>query len=197
MQPCRKDTVLQNARLFALVNIALADAGIAAWDTKYAYDLWRPVAAIRRADDDGNPATAADPGWTPLGAPGDGFVPDFTPPFPAYTSGHATFGAATFRVLAAFYGRDDIPFTLTSDEFDGTHRPAVTRSFTGFGQAAAENGASRIYLGVHWGFDDVAGQAQGRDVADYVFQHVLTPAARGRPGAALARQARGRGGRPD
>jgi membrane-associated phospholipid phosphatase len=174
----RDNSMVQSARLFALVNIAMADAGIAAWDTKYTYDLWRPIAAIRRADTDGNPATEADPGWTPLGAPGDGAVPDFTPPFPAYTSGHAAFGAAAFRVLADFYGRDDIPFTLTSDEFDGVRRPRVTRSYTSFSQAAAENGASRIYLGIHWQFDNVAGQAQGRDIADYVFRHFLTPTGR-------------------
>jgi hypothetical protein len=169
------NSVVRDARLFALVNIAMADAGIAAWDTKYTYDFWRPVAAIRAAGSDNNPTTVADPSWTPLGAPGDGIVPDFTPPFPAYTSGHATFGAAAFQVLADFYGRDDINFTLTSDEFDGVRRPRVTRSYTSFSQAAEENGASRIYLGIHWPFDNTAGQAQGRSIADYVFQHVLAP----------------------
>ena len=175
----RGNTVAENARLFALVNIAMADAGIAAWDAKYTYDFWRPVTAIREAGTDNNAATVADPTWTPLGAPGDGAVSNFTPPFPAYTSGHATFGAAIFRVLADFYGRDDISFTLTSDEFNGVRRPLVSRSYSSFSQAAAENGQSRIYLGIHWSFDNTEGQAQGREVADYVFQHVLTPTARG------------------
>jgi hypothetical protein len=163
------NSVVENARLFALANIAQADAGISAWDTKYVYDLWRPVTAIRRADQDGNPLTAADPTWEPLGAPGGGVVNNFTPPFPAYTSGHATFGAATFRVLADFYHSDDIPFTLTSDEM-----PGVTRHFDHFSQAAAENGRSRIYLGIHWNFDDTNGEAAGRKVADWTVDHLLS-----------------------
>jgi hypothetical protein len=157
-----------NARLFALVNIAQADAGISAWDSKYVYDYWRPVAAIRRADEDGNAATIADPTWEPLGAPGGGVVPNFTPPFPAYISGHATFGAATFKVLADFYHTDNLHFTLASDEL-----PGVTRGFDHFSQAAAENGRSRIYLGIHWNFDDINGEAAGRQVADWAFSHLL------------------------
>jgi hypothetical protein len=167
------NTEVENARLLMLANVAMADAGIACWDSKYAYDLWRPVAAIRRADEDGNPLTQADPNWTPLGAPGDGpggTIPDFTPPFPAYTSGHATFGAAVFKILAQFYGTDRTHFTLHSDEL-----PGVSRSFDRFSDAAAENGISRIYLGIHWNFDNLQGQKMGRSVADYVFDHVGEP----------------------
>jgi hypothetical protein len=184
---------VQNARLFALVNVAMADAGITAWDTKYVYNFWRPVAAVRESDPgtgptglgDGNPNTHGDVNWTPLGAPCDNgctMGSNFTPPFPAYTSGHATFGAATFRVLADFYGRDDIAFSWTSDEFNGKTRdqfgnvrPIVTRSYTSFSQAAFENAQSRIYLGIHWTFDRDQGLLQGKEVGDYIFQHILLP----------------------
>lgn len=162
------NTLAQNARLFALVGLANADAGFTAWETKFFYNMWRPISAIRHADLDGNAATTADPNWAPLGAPGDGVVPNFTPPFPSYVSGHATFGAATFEVLRNFYGTDSVQFTLTSDEL-----PGVTRSFSSFSAAAQENGMSRIYLGIHYGFDNVEGQAIGNAVADYVVQHAM------------------------
>ncbi len=165
------NTLDQNARLFALSDIAMADSGIVAWDAKYQYNLWRPVTAIRLADTDGNPDTVADPTWTPLGAPGGGVVPDFTPPFPAYVSGHATFGAAIFQTLADFYGTDNITFTIGSDEL-----PGVYRTYHGFSAAVEENGQSRIYLGIHWSFDKTEGIATGDSIANYVFQHAFTPA---------------------
>jgi hypothetical protein len=164
------NTVVQNARLFAMANVAMCDGGIACWDGKFTYDLWRPISGIRRADQDGNPDTTADPGWIPLGAPGDGFVSDFTPPFPAYASGHATFGGALFEVLKDFYGTNNIHFTLKSDD-----APGVTRSFDHFLDAATENGRSRIYLGIHWNFDAVAGQQCGVHIGDYVFEHAFKP----------------------
>jgi hypothetical protein len=175
------NSVIESARFFALINIAMADAGIACWDGKYDFSFWRPVTAIREAGTDGNAHTAADPNWSPLGAPSDnGGGTNFTPPFPAYASGHATFGGALFRMMADFYGRDDIHFSFTSDEFNGVTvdqngavRPVVTRSFSSFSQAAEENGQSRIYLGIHWSFDKVQGIKQGADIADYIFHHLL------------------------
>ncbi len=162
----------EHARLFALVNLAQADAGIACWDTKYLFNFWRPVTAIRAAATDGNMLTMADPNWVPLGAPDSTpfSPPGFTPPFPAYGSGHATIGAAFFQVLADYYGGDNFSFTLESDEL-----PGVTRDFTSFSQAAEENGQSRIYLGIHWSFDKTAGIAMGNQIGDYVFQNYLQP----------------------
>jgi membrane-associated phospholipid phosphatase len=185
-----KNTVVENARYFALVNLAMADAGIDAWAAKYQYGLWRPVTATRAGDTDGNPLTVADPTWVPLGAPADNGTTitdpnhpaNFTPPFPAYVSGHATFGGALFRMMADFFGTDRVHFTVGSDEFNGVTkdqfgkvRPVLTRSFDSFSDAAEENGQSRIYLGIHWTFDKVEGIALGTSVADYVFHHFLRP----------------------
>ena len=182
--------VVELARLLALVNTAMADAGIAAWESKYHYKLWRPVSGIRESDPgtgptglgDGNDATAGDPTFSPLGAPASNLTgPNFTPPFPAYPSGHATFGGALFETLRRFYGSDAVPFTFVSDEFNGTTkdnqgnvRPYLPRSYETFSQAEEENGQSRIYLGIHWSFDKVEGIRQGNRVADYVFDHVFT-----------------------
>ena len=159
----------ETAKLLALVNVAMADSGIAAWDCKYTDNFWRPITAIRNADLDGNPDTTADPGWTPLGAPGGGEIPDFTPPFPAYVSGHSTFGAATFQILANYFGTDNISFDVKSDEL-----PGVTHHFNHFSDAATENGRSRIYLGIHWKFDDQFGQQTGRAIANFVFGKVAS-----------------------
>jgi len=183
--------VVERARLLALVNMAMADAAIAVWESKYFYEFWRPVTGIREADagtgptglGDGNPDTVGDPTFTPLGAPASNLTGlDFTPPFPAYPSGHAGFGGALFQTLRHFYGTDDIAFTFVSDEFNGVTldnegnvRPLVPRSFSSLSQAEDENGQSRIYLGIHWVFDKTTGIAQGRRVADYVFEHAFVP----------------------
>ncbi len=176
-------SVVQNARFFALINLALGDAGIACWDGKYDYVLWRPITGIREGDTDSNPNTDPDPNWTYLGAPADnGGGTNFTPPFPSYSSGHATFGGALFRMMADFFGTDSVHFTIGSDEFNGVtkdqfgnKRPIVFRSFNSFSQAAEENGQSRIYLGIHWAFDKTAGIACGESIADYIFNNLLLP----------------------
>jgi membrane-associated phospholipid phosphatase len=174
------------ARLLALVNVAMSDTGIAAWESKYHWRFWRPVTGIREADagtgpsglGDGNDLTLGDPAFTPLGAPASNLHgPDFTPPFPAYPSGHASFGGAVFEILRLYFGTDALPFTFVSDELNGVTRdregavrPLVPRSFASLSQAEEENGQSRIYLGIHWGFDKTAGITQGRNIAREVFK---------------------------
>lgn len=181
---------IETARLLALVNVAMADAAIAIWESKYYYAFWRPITGIREADEgtgpsgagDGNAETAGDPTFTPLGAPASNLAgPNFTPPFPSYPSGHAGFGGAVFQILRRFYGTD-IAFTFVSDEYNGVTvdnegnvRPLLPRSFASLSQAEEENGQSRIYLGIHWAFDKIEGIAQGRQVADYVFNHAFMP----------------------
>ena len=197
--PTTPNTEAQNARLFALVNSAMGDAGILAWDQKYCHDFWRPVAGIREHDPALGLATAADddlsadadPGWLPLGAPATnsknpatrsakpgypcnqpagGVMKNFTPNFPAYPSGHATFGAAAFHIACLFYGveagdrsRDDLfdGLAFVSDEYNGanqdnrgTVRPRHLRVFPdGLWGMIFEYPLSRIFLGVHWIFD--------------------------------------------
>jgi hypothetical protein len=179
----------QNARLFALVNVAMADAGILAWDQKYIHDLWRPVLGVREHHPSlgygGSPATDisgdSDPEWKPLGAPlSNSIGKNFTPPFPAYPSGHATFGAAALHMTRLFYnvcqpGPDNLASGLcfVSDELDGittdntgTTRSRHVREFPGgLWQMIIENGLSRVFLGVHWIFDAfAAGQHDAPDL---------------------------------
>lgn len=191
----RQNTPGANARLFALVNAAMADAGILAWDDKYRWNLWRPVLGVREHDPSlggcskpGNEIEKdADPEWLPLGAPRtngsigpDGLPPkNFTPPFPAYPSGHATFGAAAFHITRLFYEvpignrkSDDLfeGLSFVSDEHNGinrnnrgTVRPRHTRNFPGgLWQMILENAMSRIFLGVHWSFDAFAVDQSGK-----------------------------------
>ena len=170
----------ENARLLFLVNIAMADAGINAWHWKYVYDLWRPVVGIREVDPSvgacptgGAPVGSdCDPAWHPLGAPSTNSTkPDSTPGFPAYPSGHATFGAAAFQVARFFFrdklgqsfgdrAPDTLSFDFVSDEHNGTNtgsngqiRPRHKRAFASLWRAIIENSISRVYLGVHWRFD--------------------------------------------
>lgn len=168
----------ENAALFAQASVAMADAAIVAWDTKFSEEFWRPITAIHAGDDDGNPLTEGDTEWTALGAPaGNGDIVGFTPQFPTYISGHATFGGALFGTLQDFYGTDDISFELTSTELEilladpdlqaayGLDLDDATRSFDSFSEAMAENGRSRVYLGIHFDFDDLVGQEVGQAVA--------------------------------
>lgn len=148
------NTLSENARLFALLNIASADAAIACWDNKYVSDLWRPLTAIRAGDADGNNDTTGDAAWTPLIG---------TPPFPSYTSGHSTFSAAAAAVLAEFYGTDNIAFTTSAEGF-----AVPDRSYTSFSQAANEAMLSRLYGGIHWRFDNEDGLSGGTLLGNFV-----------------------------
>jgi membrane-associated phospholipid phosphatase len=184
----RTPDALEQARALALLNAGMADSVIVGWEAKYHYKFWRPVHGIREASPgtgptgkgDGNPDTQADPNWSPLGAPASNLIgPDFTPPFPAYPSGHAVIGGALFQTLRNLYG-DRVPFTFLSDEWNGvTHdnagwvRPRWPRSFGSFSAAEDEAGQSRVYLGVHWQFDRTAGRMVGHQVADYIRAHGL------------------------
>ena len=155
----RGNSMEENARLFALLNIAQADAGILCWDCKYACNLWRPITAIQNADLDENPATEKNAKWTPLLA---------TPPFAEYTSGHSTFSSAGVAVLAAFFGSDHIPFTTTSEDV-----PGVSRSYASFSEAAEEAGMSRIYGGIHFMSANTQGLLSGSRLGQFVMENFL------------------------
>jgi hypothetical protein len=150
------NTLSQNASTFAALDLTLADSVIAFYDAKYAYDVWRPITAIRNADTDGNPDTTADPTWTPLSA---------TAPDPSYPGAHGTISAAAADVLSSIYG-NDFAFTATSPAL-----PDVARSFVSFSEAAQEASVSRIYNGNHTRLDQVAGENLGHDVAGFVLLH--------------------------
>jgi hypothetical protein len=188
----------------------MADAAITAWDAKFSYDFWRPVTAIQQAGndgsgfDDGNPNTVGDINWRPMGAPGidpNSTLDDFTPPFPSWTSGHATMGSAMYEALAKFFNTNSFSvaaanngvnpgtgeYLLNSAEFAPNGTPGMQRSFDNFiqsgdpatfnlGQESSPEGeiaASRIYLGIHWIFDQRGGMVLGRDIADYVSGHAF------------------------
>lgn len=159
-------TLSENARLFALLNISMAEAGMCAWDCKYAspIDFWRPVTGIRQADPTLNPLTLPDAAWLPLNA--------FTPPFPAYVSGHATFGAVAAAIFTRFFRTDHMTYSIGTDEPLYTGSP---RTFNTFSEAALENGRSRIYLGVHWQFDADDGYQMGTALGNYIYEHALQP----------------------
>jgi len=161
----------ENARLFGLLNMAMADGYIGTFDAKYHYNFWRPVTAIQLADTDDNSDTTADPAWEPL-AP--------TPPVPDYDSGHSVEGGAAAQVLKWFFKDDDISFTacslslpLPEERCGGASE--VRRSFRSFTQAAEENGISRIYNGFHFRDAVNTGIKHGRKIADRAVSHFLLP----------------------
>lgn len=156
-------TTLELAALFAQVSTAVADAVIAVWDAKYAYDFWRPVTAIRAADLDGNAATALDPNWTSLVV---------APPHPSYISGHSGVAGAASAVLGAVFG-DATPFCLASGMLD--------RCWASFSAAGLDAANSRLWGGIHWSFDNQAGLTTGQQVGMFTldrnaFQAVPEPA---------------------
>jgi len=154
-------TIAQSARVFALLNITLADEVIAFYDTKYTYNLWRPVTAIRAAATDGNDDTAADPTWLPQAGK--------TAPDPSYPGAHATISAGGAFVLRTLFGNKPFHLSVTSEVL-----PGVVRAFDSFGDAAEEASLSRIYAGQHFRSDENAGANLGRAVADFVIDNFLT-----------------------
>jgi hypothetical protein len=150
----------ENARLFALLNFAMADGFIVGLNIKYHYNFWRPVTAIRAGEIDGNPKTVADPVWSPYLV---------TPPTPDFPSTHSLLGAAAAEVLERFFGTDCIPFSMTS----GAPFPGITRSFAGFSHAAQENADSRVYAGIHFRSACKHGLRIGKKVGAFTYKHHL------------------------
>lgn len=167
---------IELARYLAMIHTAQADSAIAAWDSKYYYNYWRPVTGIRR--DDGRPGTISDPNWEPVGVSVINTTAAVrpTPPFPAYPSGHATFGASVVNVMASMFG-DNTPTTFISDEYNGVGadpftpgvpRPLVPVRFRRLTHMASENGVSRVFNGVHWIYDNTTGQRLGNNIAQFL-----------------------------
>jgi hypothetical protein len=159
-------TTAQSARVFALLNLTLADEVIAFYDTKYTYNFWRPVTAIRAAATDGNPDTAADPNWLPQAGK--------TAADPAYPGAHATISAGGAFVLSALFGDKPFQLSVTSEVL-----PGVVRSFDSFAAIEKEASLSRVYAGQHFRSDENAGERLGRAVADFVVDNFLTLAGDG------------------
>jgi hypothetical protein len=160
----------QQARLFGLLNLGMADGYIGSFDTKYHYNYWRPVTAIQNADADGNRRTSGDPTWTPL-------VP--TPPIPDYDSAHAVEGGTASQVLKRFFGSDHVSFetcslTLPAGSKCSDQSP-VSRRYTSFSQAAAENGASRILVGFHFRKAVDEGIEHGNKIGNLAVDRFLRP----------------------
>ena len=160
----------ENARLFGLLNLAMADGYIGSFETKYLYNLWRPVTAIRNADTDGNPNTNVDADWTPLVQ---------TPPIPDYDSAHSVEGGAAAQVLRRFFGTDEINFETCSLTLPAgstcDDMASVTRSYSSFSEAADENAFSRVLVGFHFRKACQVGVQHGREIADRAFRLFLRP----------------------
>jgi hypothetical protein len=154
-------SVPETARLFALLNFAEADAAISCWETKYYYNTWRPETALREVNPALNPHAEAIPE----------FIPNMpSPPFPAYTSGHSTFSGAGARLLATFFGTDDIEFSVTSDAL-----PGAVHTFKKLSDAQTEAGMSRVLGGIHTMSDNLEGQKAGMKIADWTMAHAVLP----------------------
>ena len=156
-----KLSTAETARLFALLNLACADAGITIWETKFHYRTWRPETSIREVTKEINPHATAHPDFIPLMV---------TPAFPSYISGHSTFSAAASRILERYFRSDDIEFTTTSDGL-----PGAVRTFKKLSDCRNEVGMSRLWGGIHVMVDNLKGQEAGIKVADYVYDNALQP----------------------
>jgi membrane-associated phospholipid phosphatase len=162
--------LIEQVRTMALLNIAMADAGIGSWKAKYDYDLWRPIDAIHSADLDVNAGTTVDPSWMPLLN---------TPQFPAYVSGHSSFSGAASAVLTGLLGAN-FSFRSRQDTETGwkpidasAHAETTDRAFSSFAHAAEEAGLSRIYGGIHYSFDNIQGLALGERVGNRIVMEAL------------------------
>jgi hypothetical protein len=153
----------KSARMFALANMAMADAAITAWDTKFHYVFWRPITAIQNGDDDGNPKTTGDPAWLPL---------IVSPPYPEYTSGANNVTGAITRILRSFFGTNKVTFPVTTTVPQAVQQ---TRMYQRFTDAADDVVIARVYEGIHFAFSDSEARKQGESVAKWVFKHFLRP----------------------
>jgi len=152
-------TLSENARIFALLGMAMADASIAAFDTKYHYNLWRPLTAIRNGDVDGNSRTDRDADWTPLIT---------TPAFPSYASAHATLSGAARAVLERAFGKGGKAITLSNPTL-----PTIVLNYTAWDEITDDIDDARIYGGIHFRFDQEAGAHQGQDIGAYILRNYL------------------------
>ena len=169
--------VSDSARLFAMLDLTAADALISTWNDKYRFNFWRPITAIRKAGADGNPATTADPGWTPMfdpslpaaiGGAGPALI---TPPYPDHSSGANAYASSSMSAFAAFFGTDEMTFYATSSRF-----PAEQRVFNRFSDLINEVIEARIWAGIHFRSADEQAAQVGRDVARYVHVHQFAAA---------------------
>jgi hypothetical protein len=165
------------ARLYAMINLASADGAIACWNDKYYWNFWRPRAAIREADTDGNPATFADPSWEPLFSPATPTTPPLvTPPFPDHPSGHGCASGAVLNTFADFFGTDKVEITVVSGRsLNGV--PIPPRHFDRLSQALKEIIDARVWGGIHFRTADVQGAVIGEKVAHYLRKHYFQPVA--------------------
>jgi hypothetical protein len=168
----RQLDIVDSARLFASANLAAADAAIGCWNDKYHWNFWRPITAIREAASDGNPATRADPTWTPLFDPATPVATPpalVTPPFPDHPSGHNCAAGAIVRTLQYFFDTDNIAFTATSN------KSGTARTFHRLSDALAETIKARVWAGIHFRTADVQGARLGNKVARYLHNHYFQP----------------------
>ena len=164
--------VADNARLFASLDLAIADAAIGCWNNKYHWGFWRPITAIREADTDGNPATVADPLWTPLFDPSTPVASPpalVTPAFPDHPSGHNCGAGAIVTTLQYFFGTDRLTVSATSQ------KSATTRTWHRLSDLLQENINARVWAGIHFRTADTEGALLGEKVARYLHQHYLQP----------------------
>jgi hypothetical protein len=161
----RGTTTVENARLFALLNMSHHDAFQTSFASKFHHGLWRPITAIRRAEEDGNPETAPDPNWASLIG---------NPPYPTYAGNMATIGMANAGILSRFFGRDDIPVEYSFTYGGNT----VIRRWASLSAMAEDGSRSREYGGIHFRFDSVAGESIGLNTSNYLFAHAMTPKCR-------------------